>query len=118
MRVTASTFAGIAYNNFGSSGIALEKLVEALSPAAVRSSLKCWRAGVFMHFALCAGYWLLFILLTPPAGIPCYMSQANVTPELMMEQETISAAMEMAKPNWFASSEQAVRAATLSRGLT
>ena len=46
------------------------------------------------------------------------MSQANVTPELMMEQETISAAMEMAKPNWFASSEQAVRAATLSRGLT
>jgi hypothetical protein len=41
-----------------------------------------------------------------------YMSQAkNVTPELVMEQETISAAMEMAKPNWFASSEQAVRAA-------
>jgi hypothetical protein len=40
------------------------------------------------------------------------MSQAkNVTPELVMEQETISAAMEMAKPNWFASSEQAVRAA-------
>jgi hypothetical protein len=76
-----------------------------------------WRAGVFMHFALCAGYWLLFILLTP-AGIPCYMSQANVTPELVMEQEIISAAMEMAKPNWFASSEQAVRAATLSRGLT
>jgi hypothetical protein len=70
-----------------------------------------------MHFALCAGYWLLFILLTP-AGIPCYMSQANVTPELVMEQEIISAAMEIAKPNWFASSEQAVRAATLSRGLT
>jgi hypothetical protein len=46
------------------------------------------------------------------------MSQANVTPELVMEQETISAAMEMAKLNWFASSEQAVRAATLSRGLT
>jgi hypothetical protein len=47
------------------------------------------------------------------------MSQANVTPELVMEQGTISAAMEeMAKPNWFASSEQAVRAATLSRGLT
>jgi hypothetical protein len=45
-------------------------------------------------------------------GIPCYMSQAkNVTPELVMEEETISAAMEMAKPNWFASSEQAVRAA-------
>jgi hypothetical protein len=37
MRITASTFAGIAYNNFGSSGIALEKLVEALSSAAVRS---------------------------------------------------------------------------------
>jgi cell division GTPase FtsZ len=31
-------------------------------------------------------------------GIRCYMSQANVTPELVMEQETISAAMEMAKP--------------------
>jgi hypothetical protein len=53
-------------------------------------------AGVFMHFALCAGYWLLFILT--PTGILCYMSQANVTPELVMEQETISAAMEMAKP--------------------
>ena len=26
------------------------------------------------------------------------MSQANVTPELVMEQETISAVMEMAKP--------------------
>jgi cell division protein FtsZ len=49
-----------------------------------------------MHFALCAGYWLLFILT--PADILCYMSQANVTPELVMEQETISAAMEMAKP--------------------
>ncbi len=46
------------------------------------------------------------------------MSQAkNVTPELVIEEETISAAMEMAKPNWFASSEQAVGAATLSRGL-
>jgi len=73
-----------------------------------------------MHFALCAGLLAIFFYTTNTSRYSLrYMSQANVTPELVMEQETISAAMEeMAKPNWFASSEQAVRAATLSRGLT
>jgi hypothetical protein len=69
-----------------------------------------------MHFALCAGYWLLLFILTP-TGIPCYMSQANVTPELVMEQETISAAMEMAKPTVCVIGAGGAGSKTLSRGL-
>jgi hypothetical protein len=68
MRVTASTFAGIAYNNFGSSGIALEKLVEALCrpPQCDPSSqvlARRWRAGVFiciLHYARATGYYLYY----------------------------------------------------------
>jgi hypothetical protein len=74
MRVTAPTFAGIAYNNFGSSGIALEKLVEALCrpPQCDPSSqalARHWR--IYMHFALCAGLLaIVFILLTPAEVFP------------------------------------------------
>jgi cell division GTPase FtsZ len=46
------------------------------------------------------------------------MSRAkNVTPELVMEQETISAAMEMAKPTVCVIGAGGAGSKTLSRGL-
>jgi hypothetical protein len=68
-------------------------------------------------FCIMRGLLATIVYTNTSRYIPCYMSQANVTPELVMEQETISAAMEMAKPRVCVIRAGGAGSKTLSRGL-